>query len=266
VCTLTWLREGEGYELFFNRDELSTRLPARAPERRTSRGVEFLAPIDADAGGTWLAVNAFGVAVGIMNGELRSVPPAESTSRGLLVLALADSGSVGEIARRLGETELSPLRGFSLFALEPEEKLLLARWDGLALALAREDDSVQPLSSSSRDPRGAELARKALFAQLFARERPTRALLEAFHASHEPGRGALSPCMHRDDAATVSFTRVKVDRRAVELGSSSGPPCRGGRLATLRLPRKLLARAARAAHGEQVPGSRPGAARGSDPP
>jgi len=52
MCTATWLRGITGYEVFFNRDELATRKPARPPARRDRGGVRILAPLDGDAGGT----------------------------------------------------------------------------------------------------------------------------------------------------------------------------------------------------------------------
>jgi len=49
----------------------------------------------------------------------------------------------------------------------------------------------------------------------------------AFHASHEPSRGPLSTCMHRDDASTVSFSWIDVDRHGVRFHHVPNPPCRG---------------------------------------
>src|SRR5258707_15575033 len=68
MCTATWIRTRDGYELFFNRDELATRKPALPPAAREREGVRFLAPEDGDAGGTWIGVNERAIAVGLANG------------------------------------------------------------------------------------------------------------------------------------------------------------------------------------------------------
>ena len=46
-----------------------------------------------------------------------------------------------------------------------------------------------------------------------------------FHRSHRPERGAHSPCMHRDDARTVSLTGVRVTASAISMTYADGPPC-----------------------------------------
>src|ERR1041385_6022801 len=61
-----------------------------------------------------------------------------------------------------------------------------------------------------------------------ARVDPT--LLYQFHASHGTGMDATadaySPCMHRDDAETVSFSWVVVTREEVRFLYSPSAPCR----------------------------------------
>ena len=55
MCTLTWWRDGSGsgtYEVFFNRDEKKTRSVAEPPKIISDYGLEFVAPIDPDGGGT----------------------------------------------------------------------------------------------------------------------------------------------------------------------------------------------------------------------
>ena len=48
----------------------------------------------------------------------------------------------------------------------------------------------------------------------------------AFHASHGAEASAYSACMHRPDAETVSFTRVKVTGSEVVVRYSPASPCR----------------------------------------
>jgi hypothetical protein len=60
----------------------------------------------------------------------------------------------------------------------------------------------------------------------------------AYHESHVPERGPSSPCMHRPDARTVSFTCVRVDSHDVRMSYAPHPPCQGRpRDEPVRLPR-----------------------------
>jgi hypothetical protein len=238
VCTLTWARTTDGYELFFNRDELKTRRPALPPEVRSTAGVRWLAAIDADAGGTWLGVNEHGLSVGLLNGwRGRDRAHPDATSRGLLVTALLGATSTAEVARRLAARELGEFRSFTLVALAPGAgPVLRATWDGERLEREGLDDDCQPISSSSRDPEGARRSRRAVWSRLAADGPPAPSALRAFHASHDPEPGAWSPCMHREDASTVAFTHVSVSAERVSLDFRAGPACGEAPAVTLDLP------------------------------
>jgi hypothetical protein len=244
LCTLTWTRRvgaGNGYELFFNRDELKTRRTALPPAVHEQSGVAYLAPTDAEGGGTWLGVNAHGLTVGLLNGWLRSdLREGDFTSRGLLVASLLDCARAREVGERVLARELDEFRSFTLVALEPGERLLRAAWDGEELDVGPLEDLEQPISSSSRDPEGACRRRRLLFDGLAGGALPTADQLESFHADHDDGPSACSPCMHREDAHTVSFTRILVDAETVELRYHPGAPCLDAEVEILRLKRAAL--------------------------
>jgi len=221
VCTASWLILPEGFELFFNRDESVRRGLARAPEPLDVEGVRALAPVDADAGGTWLGVNEHGLALGLLNAWDARTPEAPR-SRGLLVRELLAARTLAEALERLARTPLERFRGFTLALVAPGAPLETRAWDGERLAPAT---PRAPLSSSSYDRVEAARARAALFERRVAADGLVRATLEGFHASHEPERGPLSPCMHRADAATVSSSQVRVDARQVSMRYAPGPPC-----------------------------------------
>lgn len=241
MCTLTWTRRGDEFELFFNRDELKTRRPALPPAVHERDGVAYLAPTDADAGGTWLGVNEYGLAVGLLNGWRRSdLREGDFTSRGSLVAELLGAATSREVGARLLARELVEFRSFTLMAFQPGEQALRATWDGEELDVERLSDFDQPISSSSRDPEGAHNRRRLLFEGLANGALPTPEQLEAFHADHDGGPSASSPCMHRDDAHTVSYTRIRVGPEAVELSYHGGPPCVPAEPVLLTLPHRAV--------------------------
>jgi hypothetical protein len=238
MCTVSWLRTADGYELFCNRDEKRTRRPALAPRVHRFGGVRFAAPVDADGGGSWVGVNEHRLALCLLNGhEAEAVEPREEAiSRGLLLCGLMDCASPSHVAERVKAMKLASFRPFTLVALAPATGTVVFRWTGHELSVALGDDVPMPLASSSFDAAGVAAFRRRQFERMRVEAGEVTAdLLLAFHSSHEPSPGAYSACMHREDAETVSFSRVKVTGGAVEFSYSPQPPCRGGATSNLRL-------------------------------
>ena len=247
MCTVSWVRETtDGYTLCVSRDENRARQFSSAPAARRADGVKFLAPVDGQRGGSWVAVNELGVSVCLLN---RCHPsPREDwlgPSRGDVVMRLASSCSRDDAARRLMAWDLSIYRPFTVACLEPGRPALVIDWTGTALRGDFEADERCPLASSSKSPDLACTARRELFERFRAGGLTHDALVE-FHRSHDPQRGALSPCMHRDDAATVSFTAVTVASAEVRMSYQHGAPCEDGPVCSRSLPRSA-GRDARAA-------------------
>jgi hypothetical protein len=232
VCTVTWFDAPDGYELFFNRDELTTRKPEISPQLRTREGVRFIAPADGDHGGTWIAVNEFGLSLCILNGSpapgARPALTAEGrTSRGLLPLALVAAPDGASVAGALGRLDLEPYRPFALLALEPNGSVLLASWSLTALVIEPRAVVVQPVVSSSFCTREVRQSRAAVFRRIQAEPGEPLERHLRFHASHAPEAGPHSPCMHRAEAQTVSFSRVHVARSSIGFHYSGRAPCLG---------------------------------------
>ena len=227
MCTLTWAWSADGYELFFNRDEQRTRAAALPPSLHERAGTRWIAPTDPDGGGTWLGVNDHGLAIGLLNGYRRpDRAPRELTTRGALVASLLDVASLDELGARLERRDLRRFRPFSIVAFDPLRRARRAEWDGERFELCALGDAQRPVCSSSLDPIGAGASRRRVYAETVeAAGRLDSALLESFHASHAPERGALSPCMHRADAHTVSFSRLVVTRAELEFHYSPAAPC-----------------------------------------
>lgn len=239
MCTVSWVRSGTAFEVLFNRDERRSRAPA-APVRPGARdGVRFIAPRDGDFGGTWTLANECGVVLCLLNYYQRERPPGAGpfTSRGLLVLDLAAARSATESLERAAGRDLGPFQPFTLLAFDPGAAALV-QWDG-ARATGRDltPDDV-PFVSSAFDVDAVRQARRAALDRLRPGAAIDGGVLEAFHRSHEPCRGPLSPCMHRPEAATQSLSRITVDERAVSFAYTPGRPCRTDALEAVALERR----------------------------
>lgn len=247
MCTMSWLLDPEGYRLFFNRDERRTRRPALPPEPGESGGVRFLAPRDGDHGGSWLLAGDRGITLALLNlyEAERPHPEGEFRSRGLLVLDLADLPGPDALAERLEAAGPGQYRPFSLAVFAPGRAPRLAQWNGERLSMGELGPGRMPFVSSAFRPGLArELRRSTLEAIAMERGRLDEETLLRFQAAHRPERGPLSPCMHRDDACTVSFSRVAVDARQVSFTYVPHSPCRG-----LEGPAVLLERSASPSEG-----------------
>lgn len=60
----------------------------------------------------------------------------------------------------------------------------------------------------------------------------------AYHRRHEPEAGPHSPCMHRPDARTVSFSWIEVDENEVRFRYVPSSPCVGEPGPATKLPRR----------------------------
>lgn len=215
MCTLTWLRDASGYRIYFNRDEKRTRLPARPPAVRMIDGVPVLTPTDGDAGGSWMAVNAFGLTLAILNFyEADAALPAAAgphESRGHLVLNLSPARDLAALARHLDRTEASRYRPFLLAAFGVDGAGLLFRWDGRALERQSLADTRLPVTTSSFRTADVLAARRRKFESFVASfGGVTDDMLRAFHHSRDEQGGAFSVTMTRPDAQTVSFSMVTI--------------------------------------------------------
>lgn len=231
MCTVSWIHHPDGYELFCNRDELRTRKAALPPQRLWLRGVQVLAPRDGDFGGAWISVNEFGLSLSLLNlyEASHARRAGQFISRGLLLLGLADADSPERVIARVGETQLSRYQPFTLLALWATAPALVIRWNGRQCSIERNGDSQLPLTSSSFDSGRVVESRKRGFQALAnAAEVLDADFLLNFHRGHTPTMGAYSTCMHRADAETVSFSRIKVDSHSIEFQYHPDSPCRAG--------------------------------------
>ncbi|RMG43531.1 MAG: hypothetical protein D6718_12090 [Acidobacteria bacterium] len=227
MCTLSFVDRPEGFELFFNRDERRDRKAALPPSVHPGP-LRFLAPIDGESGGTWIAVNEAGLVLCLLNHYEGTEGAVESglESRGRLVVALAACRSAAEAAGAVTEGVARRFRPFRLVLFQHGSPPLMVLYDGRGVARSTLAWDAEPVVSSSVDPAGVTLSRRRLFRRLGPSGRRDPNRLFEYHRSHEPEIGPYSVCMHRPDARTVSLTRVSVERDVARMWYAPGPPCR----------------------------------------
>jgi hypothetical protein len=235
---VSWAPIVDGYALYFNRDERRTRGVGSPPVLRQQDGVSFAAPIDPDAGGTWIGVNDRGVTVCLLNryGDTPLDPPGPRPSRGLLVLELLAAVDAARVIERVLGRPLGELLPFTICAVDSGGVVHLADWTGTESLLSEVTRPGMVRTSSGSDQRQAEHLRSEALHRLAIGTPISPELLDRFHRSHLPERGRFSVCMHRDEAETQSLSIVRVGRAEAVLEYAAGSPCRGGSSVRARLP------------------------------
>src|SRR5882724_10322181 len=119
MCTLTLVAQDKGYRLAMNRDERVARGTGTAPEAHEIEGTRAIYPSDG-AGGTWIGVNEYGIALALLNWN-EPVPPAdvEFQSRGQVIPALVGSRSMTQFLTAARILDLGQMRPFRMAAVFP---------------------------------------------------------------------------------------------------------------------------------------------------
>ena len=226
---MTWTVTPSGYDLLFNRDEQRTRARAEPPAVRAApEGARFLAPLDPQGGGSWIAVSDNGLTTCLLNSfesdlELHSEAgpsaahpraPESPVSRGRLPFILADCQCPAEVALRLEKEDLARYRPFLLLSLAPGAGGGPVAWHWDGTRLAHRSAPAAPVTTTSRQFREVVRIRREAFARLRrglpAGANPGVDALFAYHRSENRDRPEAGVGMRRDDAQTVSLTHVRV--------------------------------------------------------
>lgn len=227
MCTVTFLPRSEGYALGMNRDEARSRPIAHPPSTRPFHEGHAVYPSE-PSGGTWIALNDRGTSLALVNWY--SKPPLDTdrtVSRGEIVLSTLQASSPVQVAKTLGDFALRHVKPFRLIGVfAPLRSVVEWRWDMEQLEELRHPWSANQWASSGFDEPAAQHCRRTQFLDEIQRP-PTGSTrwLRRFHRSHVPQPGPMSVCMHREDAATVSYTEVIVARRLAHMRYAPGPPC-----------------------------------------
>jgi uncharacterized protein with NRDE domain len=237
VCTLTFAwRAFEEAPLVVaaNRDEALER-PSVQPTLIEGDPSEpaVVAPLDEEAGGTWIGANEQGVVVGITN-RWTDVDLAAERSRGLLVRdALATSTAADAVAVVEDAVAVDEYDGFNLVVADADTCSSL-EWDGdldvhafdpgvhVVVNVGRVDEFDIPSSRREYAERQAENARDVQDAlQVRAEETASewRARAAAILGDHDYG-----VCVHGDGFGTRSSSLVQTGPEFA-YWFADGPPC-----------------------------------------
>ncbi len=227
MCTITFLARRNGYALGVNRDEKLTRVAALPPSRLLLGGRTILCPSEPN-GGTWIGVNDAGATLALINWY--SVPErvaGKAVSRGEVVRSALRADSSIRVDQTLGELSLDRVNPFRLIGVFPASRTVAEwRWNLCRLERLEHRWEANTWISSGFDEPGAQQTRGKTFGEALRQSSSGRLeWLRRLHRSHNPECGAYSTCMHRDDAATVSYTEVKVARYAAAMRYAPGAPC-----------------------------------------
>ena len=252
MCTLIlYFRVFAEYPIVIaaNRDEALTR-PSSTPVQLWSSPWIYGGQ-DLQAGGTWLGVNAYGVAVGVLNRQ--SLTPADSQfrSRGQLCLtALKYTSATNALEAIIGQSD-HQYNPFNLVIADQQSAYVIDN--------QKREFTIHALSPgvhlvTNRNPNDPECPRIARFSPLFSevsrlfvnQSVSLSTLFAALH--HKMAEHANNPeprnglCLHLDGYGTCSSTLLAYS--AVELRYyyhfADGPPCRT-LYSEVSLPKSTLA-------------------------
>ena len=238
MCTLTlaWRTFGDApVALAATRDEALDR-PSEPPALRDGE-VPYVAPRDAEAGGTWIGVSEGGLVVAVTNRWLDADREGDR-SRGQLVRDCLTAASAEDAVRTV-ERELDERAydGFNLVLADDRAAFLLT-YDG-GLGVTRLDPGVHVVGNVGGVINGAERFAVPERRRAFGEERADSARRIAAALVPEPGESGASwldrasgvladheygACLHGDGFGTRSFTRIRTGPDP-EMAYADGRPC-----------------------------------------
>lgn len=226
MCSVSWLLEENGYQVFFNRDEQKTRALAMPPKQYQVNGVDIIMPLDPAGGGSWISINEFGLSLCLLNNYQGIVPDAPLISRGLLLKNMSSSRNITQLTEAFHRLDLNSFAPFTLLAFAPNLTqhngvVVAYKWDGVQQNIVETDS---PLFSSGVDLARVQAYRQAKYDQLISTGKNQQNLL-MFHSHHHSEHPHLGTCMHRSDAHTVSFTHLRNRHGQASMFYAPGAPC-----------------------------------------
>lgn len=227
MCTVTLIARRNGYALGMNRDEKLTRSKALPPALHRLQNRTALYPSE-PGGGTWIGVNDAGVTFALINWySVADRVTRKVISRGQIVTSTLTASNPERTNDILTPALVKRVNPFRLIAIFPKsQKVVEWRWNLKELENVNHAWATNIWISSGFDEPGAQQTRSKVF-QSALRQASSGSLqwLRRLHRSHAPELGPYSICMHRDDAATVSYTEVNISGGIATMNYQSCFPC-----------------------------------------
>jgi len=222
-----------GLRVLCNRDEARTKTPAIPPRAVAIENVHAIMPTDPGSGGTWVAVNDAGLFMTLLNrndqdrrGEAWATQRQSKASRGQIIPSLIAAQRFEQALETASQIDASQTLPFRLVLADMHQAAVVSG-DGNTLALEQRFEITQPwmITSSGMGDGLVEPPRRELFNNWFGSDASAwPAQQDAFHEHRWPGREPLSVNMSRDDAMTLSVTRVVLQHDAVKMVYHGAPP------------------------------------------
>jgi len=209
MCTVTYIPLKDRVYITSNRDEKISRQAAIPPKKYSINNHTLIFPKDAQAGGTWIAINENGHAGVLLNGAFvkHTRGPYYKKSRGLIFLDLIATDSPVYTFRN---TDFSDIEPYTIVITE-NEGLFECRWDGHR-KYCRELNRLIPYiwSSATLYDDAIIKKREIWFARWISQKKnPRQQDIFSFHQFTGEGDTANDLVINRDGLMlTVSITSI----------------------------------------------------------
>jgi uncharacterized protein with NRDE domain len=224
MCTVTLTsRTGGGYLLGGNRDEQKNRERGLPPGISVSKGVRYLAPVDAKAGGTWIAINEAGISLAILNrysgNKFQPDLPSEPPSRGMIISGLIHYKDMDSIKKELiSGFDATQYRPFALIAVSPSGESIRWDWNGEDFKVSNSKFPPSIWVSSGYNQALVTKVREELFDELLSeRDLINVDSIKQIHSSEKPEPGPLAISMEFMHVQTVSSTIVEYAKEGIRM-------------------------------------------------
>ena len=221
MCTVTAHKTNTGWLVTMNRDELRTRPSAYPP--KIWENADLLAPVDAEAGGTWIGVRRDGIWACLLNGYMAHTPASPSTpqTRGRLIPAILSNPSPQSALENI---DLSQTNSFRLW-VGHNDGITEYFWN--LETLERKDFSGESwyfASSSSLKQSEVIAHRRQLFENWQQAGAPTAGnSIPLFHIEVTDGNKEWAVNMSRDYSHTKSITQISADGTNISMRHWDAP-------------------------------------------
>jgi hypothetical protein len=227
MCTVSLIARDHGYALAMNRDEKLSRVAGLPPKLRGKAGRKILGPSE-PGGGTWIALNNAGITFALINWyAITTRVKINPVSRGDVVNAVSATVSPPAASAVLKTLPLRQMNPFRLIGVFPAtQEIFQWRWNLKKLIRKKHPWATQQWISSGFDEPTAQRIRSETFRRAL-KQKSVGGLdwLRRLHRSHAPCAGPFATCMHRADAATVSYTETVIAGNTASLRHQNIAPC-----------------------------------------